>query len=73
MEDIIIEVFKTTISSKQIGQKIVDTINDLFPGSKTNIDFDDCDKILRIEGRHFEVNTIVQLVVDSGYHCEVLE
>ena len=73
MEDLIIEVFKTTIGSKQIGQKIVDTINDLFPGSKTNIDFEDCDKILRIEGRNFEVNSIVQLVNDSGYHCEILE
>ena len=73
MEEILIEVFRTTISSKQIGKKIVETTNDLFPGSKTNIDFDDCDKILRIEGKNFEVHTIVQLVVDSGYHCELLE
>ncbi len=68
-----IEVFRTTIRTKQEAAKILKKLHAFFPGSKTTIDLTDCDRVLRIEGEGFAVDEIVKVVRDAGFDCEVLE
>lgn len=68
-----IEVFRTTISTKQEATKILKKLHSLFPGTKATIDLTDCDRVLRIEGEAFSVTEIVKLVSDAGFDCGVME
>jgi len=43
-----------------------------FPGSRINFDLQDCDKILRVEGKTFSVDQVMMLVCQNGFHCEIL-
>ena len=43
------------------------------PETRVNFDLDDCDKILRIEGHQLNIHKIMEVVIESGYACEVLE
>jgi len=43
-----------------------------FPESCVNIDHDDCDNVLRVEGIGICPDKIIAVVTAAGYHCEML-
>jgi len=68
-----IEVFKTNVEEIVQAKKIIDILLERFPGNKINFDLHDCDKILRVEGKSFCSETIMTLVNENGFTCDVLE
>lgn len=68
-----IEIFKTNIDEIQIANNIIEQLLNYFPGSKINFDLEDCDKILRIENHRIEPITIIKVVTENNYKCEILE
>ncbi|AGA80469.1 hypothetical protein [Echinicola vietnamensis] len=47
-----IEIFKTNVGNQQLANKIVSDLKQLHPNYRINLDLEDCDRILRVEGRH---------------------
>jgi hypothetical protein len=68
-----IEVFKTNIQSHYDAITLKGILLKEFPNALINFDLEDCDKILRTEGKHIPVSRVVQLVKLHGFHCEILE
>jgi hypothetical protein len=68
-----IEVFKTNVETTTDADSILDMLSGLFPASKINFDLQDCDNILRVEGKDFSSDKIVTLLKENGFHCTVLE
>lgn len=68
-----IEVFTTNVQEAAEAKTLVSLLGRYFPDSKINFDLDDCDKILRVEGKHFNIDNVILLVKEKGYNCEVLE
>lgn len=69
----IIEVFKTNVETSNDANNIVELLLQHFPGSKINFDLQDCDKILRVEGKDFSSVKIMVLLKENGFHCAILE
>ena len=67
------EVFKTNVEETIQAKKIVDMLLQRFPGNKINFDLQDCDKILRVEGKSFCAEQIMTLVIENGFSCNILE
>jgi hypothetical protein len=70
---ITVEIFRTNIQNKRIGNKVLKKLNTLFPESRINFDLEDCDKILRIEGGDFTETKVKEVLMEFGYECELLE
>lgn len=68
-----IEVFKTDVETSTDACTIVEVLLQHFPGSRINFDLQDCDKILRVEGKDFSTDKVMMLVNKNGFHCEILE
>jgi hypothetical protein len=68
-----IEVFKTNVESANDAQHLVELLNHHFPGNRINFDLQDCDKILRVEGKDFSTDKVMTIVSNKGFYCEVLE
>jgi len=68
-----IEVFKTNVETASDATNIVQVLLHYFPGSRINFDLQDCDKILRVEGKHFSIDKVVLLLKENGFHCAILE
>ena len=68
-----VEVFKTNVQEFAEAQKLVAVLRRHFPGSKINIDLDDCDKVLRVEGSNLPVEKLMTLVTEKGFVCTVLD
>ena len=68
-----IEVFKTNVQEFAEAQKLVAVLRRHFPGSKINIDLDDCDKVLRVEGNNLRIEKVMTLVSKKGFVCTVLD
>lgn len=49
-----VEVFKTNEENYTDSEEILKTLKKKFPLLKINFDLDDCDKILRVEGKIFQ-------------------
>lgn len=67
-----VEVFKTNVLIKSDAKIILGLINQMNPNLKTNFDLQDCDKILRIEGVEIEKELIINILIDKGFQCEIL-
>ena len=68
-----VEVFKTDIRKKKIASSLVKSLSIQFPDYKINIDMADCDKVLRIEGRHLgKLDEIIAFVQQQHVRIEVL-
>jgi hypothetical protein len=67
-----IEIFKTNILKKQHAQAMIEILSKYFPDSKINFDLSDCDKILRVEGKNVQPETIIGLLNKRQFECEVL-
>jgi len=68
-----IEVFKTNVYEAEKAQELISVLLQHFPGSRINFDLEDCDKVLRVEGRNFTAGRVMELVNENGYHCTELE
>ena len=68
-----IEVFKTNVQHLSEAKQVVNVLLQHFPDSKINFDLDDCDKILRVEGKNFLTEKVRLLVEEHGFYCNVLE
>jgi hypothetical protein len=68
-----VEVFKTNVQQFTEAQKLVALLRRHFPGTKINIDMDDCDKVLRVEGANLRIEKLMTLVTEKGFLCTVLD
>lgn len=68
-----VEVFKTNVQEHAEAQKLVAVLRRHFPGNKINIDLDDCDKVLRVEGNNLPIEKLMTLVTQKGFVCTVLD
>jgi len=68
----IIEVFKTNIRKRHQSKILVKKLLAHYPESRVNIDLDDCDNVLRVEGTNICPFKIIELVTADGYQCETL-
>ncbi|OQP58671.1 hypothetical protein [Niastella populi] len=68
-----VEVFKTNVQKFTEAQKLVALLRRHFPGTKINIDMDDCDKVLRVEGNNLRIEKLMTLVTEKGFLCTVLD
>jgi len=68
-----VEVFKTNVQKKAQGKMLLSILSEAFPLFKINFDLSDCDKVLRVEGDNMEVSTIMMLVKQHGFNCDVLD
>jgi hypothetical protein len=68
-----VEVYKTNIQDKDSADKIVIELLEAISGFRINIDLDDCDKILRVEGDKFCHDAITKFLQQKGFSCEILE
>ena len=68
-----VEVFKTNIHKLKQAKQVLNILTQHFPACKINIDLKDCDRVLRVEGHHLSVQTIIDILQLNGYQCQVLE
>ncbi|HWI93910.1 MAG TPA: hypothetical protein VNT20_21675 [Flavisolibacter sp.] len=68
-----VEIFKTNVETTSDANNIVRVLLQHFPGSRINFDLQDCDKILRVEGKDFCTDTIIMFMKENGFHCCVLD
>ncbi|MGI8952699.1 MAG: hypothetical protein ACR2FN_14080 [Chitinophagaceae bacterium] len=67
-----VEVFKTNVQEADKSKILIQKLLEHFPSSRINFDLDDCDKILRVEGKNISPQKIIELINARGYLCEVL-
>jgi hypothetical protein len=68
-----VEVFKTNVQKKTESKMLLCVLSEAFPSFKINFDLSDCDKVLRVEGVHMEALSIVILLREHGFTCEILD
>jgi len=68
-----VEIFKTNVQEFSEAQNLVALLQGHFPDSKINIDLDDCDKVLRVEGTNLRIEKVMTLVTEKGFSCKVLD
>ena len=67
-----VEVFKTNVDKPRKARQLVTKLGAHFPQCKINFDLQDCDKILRVQGKEIRPEKIAELLGQHGYHCEIL-
>lgn len=68
-----VEVFKTDLEEKAQSEILFSILTKAFPAVRINFDLSDCDRVLRVEGEHIEALSIMMLVKESGFKCELLD
>ncbi len=68
-----IEVFKTDVEQLNEADEIIQKLLEHFPESKINFDLDDCDNILRVEGKTICIEKIIEVINSNGFHCIILD
>ncbi|RFZ82905.1 hypothetical protein DYU05_12155 [Mucilaginibacter terrenus] len=67
-----IEVFKTNVDDAGRSQMLIGLLKKHFPVCRINFDLEDCDKVLRVEGREFCPTRVIELIKLNGHYCEIL-
>jgi len=67
-----VEVFKTNVQQHEQAEQLASVLRSRFDFWKINFDLEDCDKILRVEGKQICVETIIEILNTHGLQCEVL-
>jgi hypothetical protein len=67
-----VEVFKTNVQQHEQAEQLTSVLRSRFDFCKINFDLEDCDKILRVEGKQVCVETIIEILNIHGLQCEVL-
>jgi hypothetical protein len=68
-----VEIFKTNVQKKTQSKMLLYVLSEAFPSFKINFDLSDCDKVLRVEGDNMEASSIMVLVKEHGFQCDLLE
>ena len=75
-----IEVFTTNIQSKIQAENILKTLEKSFPELKINFDLSETKfpypcghSILRVEGNTINSESIISIINQSGFKCDILE
>ena len=68
-----VEVFKTNVESPELANLLTAKLLTQFPQYKINFDLQDCDNILRVEGKQVAPEKIIEVVSVHGCQCEVLD
>ncbi|MEO8405662.1 MAG: hypothetical protein ABI480_13735 [Chitinophagaceae bacterium] len=68
-----VEVFKTNVERAEEARKLLEVLQQHFPGCRINFDLHDCDKILRVKHNGVNTSEIAQLLHQSGFICEELQ
>ena len=68
-----VEVFKTNVEGKELANLLIAKLLTHFPHCKINFDLQDCDRILRVEGKDILPGRIIQVITTDGHFCQVLE
>lgn len=68
-----VEVFKTNVESAEYAERLLRKLLTQYPHCHINFDLQDCDRILRVEGRYVESGRIIEVVCHNGFDCQVLE
>ncbi len=68
-----VEVFKTNVQDYYDAIKLKRILLKEFPEAQINFDLDDCDKILRTEGKKINANSVIQIARMEGFLCEILK
>ena len=71
-EDAQIMVFKTNLRLKKDLNRISSTLSKEPRIKIWNVDTGDIDKVLRIESVDMEVDDVINIFKQNGYHCEEL-
>lgn len=67
-----IHIYKTNINSFEQILKMDSILSNHSKINKWTIDIDDCDKVLRIESTHSEINDIILSLKPFYIYCETL-
>ena len=67
-----VEVFKTNVQHRELAEQLASVLHGRIDFCKINFDLEDCDKILRVEGKQVCVETIIEILNTHGLQCEVL-
>lgn len=70
--DIIIEVFKTNVDNHEDAHQIIDALSKLLNSIRVTIDLEDCDRVLRVEGKAFAAEEVITVLHLHGFDCELL-
>lgn len=65
-------VFKTSIHTKKQLRFLIPHLDKLLPDKRWNVDFDDCDKILRIESLQYISGKVIHELKRYNVVCEEL-
>ena len=68
-----VKIFKTDVSEKRKAENILPILQKEFPRLKINFDLDDCDNILRVEGKRISIEKIILVMEKQKYVCEVFQ
>ncbi len=68
-----VEVFKTNVEKISQTKTLIAMIRRHFPGSDVSFDLEDCDNVLRVEGRYLERKKVIAVVRECGFICELLK
>ncbi|MBS1584694.1 MAG: hypothetical protein JSS82_04045 [Bacteroidetes bacterium] len=67
-----VEVFKTDVE-KAKERILLTLLMNTFPHCRINFDLEDCDRVLRVEGKDICCDTVISLLNTQGCYCEILE
>ncbi len=68
-----IEVFKTNVVTPYDATKLLDVLLHQLPHCKVNFDLEDCDRILRVDGKNADPERIIEILTNYGYQCQMLD
>jgi len=68
-----VEVFKTNVQKKTQSKMLLCILSEAFASFKINFDLSDTDRVLRVEGDNIDALSIMILVKDQGFTCEMLD
>ena len=68
-----VAVFKTNVNQASQAKNILEKLLYHYPEHRINFDLEDCDKILRIEGKPQELHLLKKIIHENGFICEILK
>ena len=70
-----VEVYRTNIRDERQADFLVKRLQEKYPTYKINFDLEDCDNILRVEGKELSAQTehICGILEDFGFKANILE
>ncbi len=67
-----VEIFKTTVEQKHEAAILLAILSQQFPLYKISFDLEDCDRILRVEGKQLTIEKIIDILHMKGHECLIL-